>query len=232
MESGVPKSLNVFVSNSVAPVMNAKFRLVATPPVFGIPAGGMDFDVTLVNCTAGGILGYLLLINFGPTAGIRIDVVPHSSETEIILTDCDGYTMIGQDYYGWGIDPCSDIGKFVAPYRPIPANGATDVSTATMLEFVSGSAMTVGITSHPSFSPLEFRVCGGYPEEGLPPCTEPINPGMLQPFTTYRWQASVGCAFCMHGETVYSPVFTFTTGAGTVATKASTWGSVKAMYRE
>ncbi|HEX6791908.1 MAG TPA: hypothetical protein VF247_11410, partial [Candidatus Krumholzibacteria bacterium] len=52
----------------------------------------------------------------------------------------------------------------------------------------------------------------------------PIGP--LQPETTYYWRI-LARRFCLSGA---SPVWSFTTGKG-VATKQSTWGGIKALYR-
>ena len=55
-----------------------------------------------------------------------------------------------------------------------------------------------------------------------------FDPGALQPNTTYYWAVQLSSGL----ETgVRSPVWTFTTGAGTVPVRSTTWGAVKALYR-
>jgi hypothetical protein len=62
-------------------------------------------------------------------------------------------------------------------------------------------------------------------------CAVPINPGPLAPNTTYYWQAQTDC-LCGQVVPGYSDVFSFTTGDAPLAVESSTWGRVKAMYRD
>jgi hypothetical protein len=63
------------------------------------------------------------------------------------------------------------------------------------------------------------------------PCALPLNPGPLAPQTTYYWQAHHNC-ICGQVHPAQSDVFSFTTGDGPLAVEATTWGRVKALYRQ
>jgi hypothetical protein len=124
--------------------------------------------------------------------GCEFDIVPATGETQILLTDCDGYPMTGGDTFD---EPyCDNVGSLLAPYRPIPADGATNVPINTALSFFSGAASEVALSTTPFEYLTAPIICSNDPydpEPDVPVCTPPIDPGMLQPNTTYYWQAAV-----------------------------------------
>jgi hypothetical protein len=76
---------------------------------------------------------------------------------------------------------------------------------------------------------VDYPICSFFQGE---PCSNPFDPGPLEPYTTYYWRAGNWCVGCYHGEGAISDTWSFTTGAGPVPAEPSTWGRVKALYRE
>jgi hypothetical protein len=160
--------------------------------------------------------------------GCTWDVFPADGDSDILLTDCDGNTMKGASARGLY---CGDVNGFIGPYLPDPPDGATDVPLNTLLSF-NGSANEIFMVAGPPAQIWNYPVCSVFPYFQVPACGNPFDPGLLQPYTTYSWVAVNACVYCQHGEAGYSDIVSFTTGAGPVATEQSTWGRVKARYRE
>lgn len=227
-------TLSIRLDATVAPVKTARFQIVSSCPVafFGTPAN-QEYDLTFTTCLEAGdeIANFGLLVS-GSTQVCTIKAVPLAGSSAIELTDCDGYAMIGV----WPHDPSIDCEWWgmLAPYRPDPPTGATGVSINPLLSYV-GPANLVLLGTSPVLDPDSATdiICTGsiYPP-GEPPCTLPLSPGPLSPNTTYYWRALNVCFGCVHGNAGISEVFSFTTGSGDVAVDHSTWGRVKAIYRQ
>jgi hypothetical protein len=231
----VPTGLSFFsvtLTHTLAPIKTASFKVVTSCPVTIINS---DFTVIYGNCMdAGSLIGALAVQNNGPTiTNCNFDVVPLPGYDDIELTDCDGYPMTGRDTYGWAF-PCDNVGNFLGAYRPNPPDGAVDVPINALLSWV-GYGNVVFMADNPFENPdgADRIVCATqpFPYYDAPPCDFPVDPGLLQPYTTYYWQAILVCWGCYHGEGAVSDVFSFTTG-GPIAVEQSTWGRVKAMYRD
>ena len=236
MPLGQMVTVYVKLFKTAGPVKTAHFKLV--PSCTGAAIfGPVDYDVTFSNCiTDGATIASFPVITPASCSnswGFYFDVVPATGETSIQLTDCDGYPMVGIDAIR-PIDgpPCDDLGSAIAPYRPTPADGATNVPTNTLLSYV-GSANAIEFASHPLTYSSDDIICG-YPYclPGQSPCAYPVDPGLLQPHTTYFWRAYSFYPTHDWCDNVTSQAFTFTTGDGPLAAQPATWGSVKAMYRD
>ncbi|HEU4364828.1 MAG TPA: Ig-like domain-containing protein [Candidatus Krumholzibacteria bacterium] len=194
-------------------------------PFTGNPQTGVD--ISLPACTNAPV-DVLQITFFAPAAvsGCMWDVLPYDGKQNIVLADCDGFLMKGasaRSVY------CGDVNAFIAPYRPEPADGATGVPVNTPLAFVGGSNEMYMRAGSPD-NLVDYPICSVF--FGSTACSNPFDPGPLQPNTTYYWRAGNWCEGCYHGEGALSDNWSFTTGAGPVATEQSTWGRVKALYRE
>jgi hypothetical protein len=186
--------------------------VASSPVTFLNPLNG-DVDVTFSPCTTiGPLVSLLVIVPAGPS--VTFSIVPATGYSEIELTDCEGYAMPT-------VTSCGPP-RLSAPYRPNPPDGATDVPTNQLLSYV-GVANSVGIGTSPNLGQV---IC-----QGEPPCALPLNPGLLAPHTTYYWRAGTVC-FCDGVLGGTSELFSFTTGDGPLAVEATTWGRVKALYRE
>jgi hypothetical protein len=193
-------------------------------PFTGDPQTGVD--ISLLACTSAPV-DVLTIQFFAPFAasGCSWDVMPADGDTDILLTDCDGYTLKGASARSLY---CGDVNGYIAPYRPDPPDGATDVPTNTLLSF-TGAANELYLTDTGSSDLHNYVVCST--PLGVN-CSNPFDPDLLQPHTTYYWQAVYWCAgTCPHGEGANSDVWSFTTGSGPLPAAASTWGHVKSLYR-
>jgi len=204
--------VNVYLGSAAGPVQSARFKVVASSPVtFMSPA---DFDVTLNPCTTYGWLGWVLVsVPAGPS--VTFSIVPATGHTAIELKDCDGYAMPT-------VSSCSYY-QISAPYRPNPPDGAIDVPTNQLLSYVGVANHVVFGTSPSPNNSICLKTEGS--------CLLPLDPGPLAPHTTYYWQAYNVC-FCGQVFDGASEVFSFTTGDGPLAVESTTWGRVKALYRE
>jgi len=187
--------------------------------------------ITMPACTSIKPAPVLTIVAYASTAvsGCSWDVFPADGDSDILLTDCDGNTMKGASARGLY---CWDVNDFIGPYLPDPPDGATNVPLNTLLS-VTGDAneMFLMVEGAPS-SIWNYPVCSVFPGFQLPQCTSPFDPGALEPNTTYHWVAVNACVYCLHGEAGFSDIWSFTTGAGPSATEQSTWGRVKALYRD
>src|SRR5262249_46697805 len=125
----VPTGFSIWpikVDGTVGPIRTAKFKVIPSVPVPSIPAGGQDFNLTLSTCaTAGSQISFLFINNPGAAIpNVRFSIKPYTGETAILLTDCTGISMLGEDTYS---SYCDNQSFLLAPYQPIPANGAVNV---------------------------------------------------------------------------------------------------------
>jgi hypothetical protein len=205
---------------AAGPIGTARFKVQPSSPVtiFSPPNG--EFDLTY-PC-AGGTGGAAVLVCIVPTGtAVTFSIVPATGHAAIEVTDCDGYDLSAV----WECDGS----VLLAPYRPNPPMGAVDVPTNQLLSYV-GEANYVDIGTSPSLDNARV-ICQTGPGEVPPPCPLPLDPGLLAPHTTYYWRAHhhshLGQVFSGHSE-----IFSFTTGDAPLAVESSTWGHVKALYRE
>ena len=172
------------------------------------------------------VLQIVFLAN-APVSDYTWVVGPAAGKPTIELEDCDGFTMKGTGQYSIYCDKQG----FLGPYKPNPPDGAVDVALDATLSFV-GFANEIGVADHPIDWPYQGNVhyCGPFPP--AQPCVLPLDPGTLLPHTTYYWRALNDCLYCEHGEAGYGDVWSFTTGDAPLSTSKTTWGRVKALYRE
>lgn len=221
----------VTLHGTLNPVKTARFKVVSSCPSVLI-LSPVEFDLTFATCaSAGETIATITVANFGSPVTCNFSIEPLDGDDRIELTDCDGFAMRGCDTFG-RTEPCDGMSGILGPYRPSPADGAIDVPVDTKLEYV-------GFANYVEMADFNFTGDNGppWPEAvcshwgPAPPCTYPIDPGVLQPSTTYYWRAFLYCVGCEHGEHGRSEIFSFTTG-GTVAIESTTWGRVKSMYRD
>jgi hypothetical protein len=199
-------------------------------PVFGNSQTGVE--VVLFGCATtypfGSAVAVMTITFFAPAplSNVTWEVQPFPGEPAIGLADCDNFPMKGTGKYSIYCDP----GSMVGPYKPVPADGAVDVPLDQLLSF-TGSANLMYLGLDPQFDDYNDVACQYY-STPPDPCLFPFDPGTLLPNTTYYWQAFNVCGGCEHGEYGASDVWSFTTADVTVSTQQSTWGRVKAMYRE
>jgi hypothetical protein len=200
----------------------------------GIATGNSQtgVEVEYFSCLSGYYIPVLQVSFYAPGAynDYTWTVGPAAGQPTIELEDCDGFVMKGAGGYSIYCDPQ----MILAPYRPDPPDGAVDVPTNTLLNFV-GSANEVGVADHPIGAPYDGNVfyclTTPYPST-VDPCEFPLDPGALQPNTTYYWRAYNICWGCSDGDVAFGDLWSFTTGDAPLATEQTTWGRVKAMYRE
>lgn len=180
-----------------------------------------------ITYPTGGPVGVLSITFFAPAAlpSVTWEVQPFPGESDIGLADCDDFPMKGTGEYSIYCDPNFMIG----PYKPNPPDGAVDVPLDPLLSFI-GPANLLYLGLDPQFDDNDVA-CSifVFPPD---PCLFPFDPGTLLPNTTYYWLAMNVCQGCEHGDFASGDVWSFTTGDGTLSTQQSTWGYVKALYRD
>src|SRR5262245_54046337 len=108
---------------AVGPAATARFKIAASSPVYFFSP--TEFDVSIIPCAQGDyVLGYLdVLVPNGQLT--TFSIVPLSGHSEIELIDCDGYALpTGLECYEF---------QDLAPYRPDPPTGTTNVPTNQLL---------------------------------------------------------------------------------------------------
>lgn len=201
-------------------------------------------EITRNACTSGNDIEVLTITYLLPEAGAeecQWVVEPYPGDATIELTDCEGYFAKGaSNYAGWmnGLGTCGLIGEdnFIGPYRPDPQDGAASVPVNVLLDWV-GPANTIYFADHPFDIPIpghDHLVDDLIFEpdfiNGIVTPPRPFDPGPLAPNTTYYWRMGNFCYGCVHGQGAVSDDWSFTT-EGTVTTKTSTWGAIKALHR-
>jgi len=137
--------------------------------------------------------------------------------------DCDGIAVQVQTRALWfATEPCA----FVPPHTPDPADGAVIDSLSTVLQWQStgGPVCIAG-------DELVHNVYFGTDPGALVPHTGAVAPfdvtGLL-PGVTYYWQVE---ATTPNGAGPYpGPLWSFTTPPS-LASRRSTWGGIKALFR-
>ncbi len=234
-------TVHVVVSNSFA-FRSIRFSVPLPPGCFFSPpqllipgsiVGDMqtDVEVDVADCVARTDQMILSILLFAPVAinDFEWSVQPAAGRTEIELEDCDGFPMKGSGEWPWWCSMLTVLGA----YKPNPPDGAVDVPLDVALSFVGyrQGSTSVSVDEAPFNGPDEQHLYFCYPYGGFPRCTFPVYPTGLLPNTTYYWMAR-NDGFCADGCVGDSELWSFTTGAGTVPTRTSTWGAIKAMYRD
>lgn len=191
--------------------------------VTGDFATGLEIEFPACR-SAGAVLQFTLIV-VSPIVDYTWVIGSYAGDATIELEDCEGFLMKGSgEYLSCGFE-CCEPQIFCGPYRPNPPDGATDVPVDQLLSFV-GDANVLLLGADPDLRE-EDVVCRG---EII--CVFPFDPD-LQPNTTYYWRAlnaAGGCSDdCGSGE---SDLWSFTTGDATTPTVTSTWGAIKALYRD
>lgn len=230
--------LNIKLTATAGPVMTARFKLVPSCPGATILYGALEYNLALPCAEAGATMATIVVLTPATCGGwgFYFDIVPATGDSRIVMTDCDGFAMTGADaIHGIDYSPCDVDDHVIAPYRPTPADGATDVPLNTMLSFV-GPANTIQFSNQPLPNQFDAAILCGvsycFPSvPNLPACPSPANPGMLAPNTRYYWRALTYYPTHWWCDASASEIFTFTTGSLPLATEPATWGHIKSMYR-
>lgn len=225
----------------------SKARFVLPDPPFGVvldevwnyPATGdrhtgIELDV---GCSGGGaVLGVLTILVESGTVG---PCAPWKVMDGAEIDDCAGNTRVSQAVdHTFSYPPyefcgcCFQCCQTLPPYGLHPPDGAQAVPFEVELSWTG-----------PPEAPDEYTECwiriGTDPtcasgQTYAVPCdTKTFSPDFLAPETTYYWQAGwsiVSGSGCSSGSSGTSAVHAFTT-TGPIAVEQSTWGRVKAMYR-
>jgi len=229
-----------------APASKVRFTLPDAPfgtyygitwnfPHIALVDGRVELDV---GCAAGQVfLGTALVLVTGEvpctTWKVNDDVEVEDCDGELQPTEAPGFQFTTGNDPGF-CDDCWQYCELLPPYGLHPENGATNVPLDTELSF-----------DHPVFQFVpEYLECsiriGTSPDCSdaqtiLVPCdTRSIVLDFLEESTTYYWRAAWGetaGSGCTNQLGALSPVHSFTT-AGPIATEHTTWGHVKAMYRD
>jgi hypothetical protein len=196
--------------------------------VTGDPASG--FVVDFNSCLHGSAM--IMAFTLAPTSigGTcpTFQLTPHPLYGGIRYTDCNGGQRRVERSTGMLLNSLSSNvtcpTPSSVPYDPFPANGAVNVPVSLSLEWsfdepqcgdISGREDDIFLGTTPT--PPYLDIWGG----------DPYPLSALQPATTYYWQVRTR-AYGLYGT---SPVWSFTTVTDPIATRPSTWGAIKALYR-
>jgi len=162
----------------------------------------------------------------GPVASccywtVGTDLGPGAFTYEFV--GCDGNTREGGSTVNTRIYQCCESFDVLDAYQPYPPDGATGMPTNVEMSWLLPDQRCeewIYITTQP------------YPPTGPRPGTydyfTTYTPSPeLQPNTTYYWAIGLQCSYDIGAV---SPLWTFTTGDGPVATEVTTWGRIKALY--
>ena len=190
-------------------------------------SGDMDsgFIVDLGSCFQGSATVMEFVVIQGSASGAcpTFQLTPHPSYGGVRYFDCGNVPRRAERSTGMRLNSTGTCEVASAPYDPFPADGATKVPASISLEWsfdepqcgdISGREDTIyfGTVPNPPF----LDIWGD----------EPYPLQSLQPATTYYWKVRTR-AYGLFGT---SPVWSFTTSSA-VATKRTTWGAIKALYR-
>lgn len=241
----------VFVYVEVYAVPFRKARLSLPDPPIGTVVGeswnllfvgdrttGIEFD--LGDCTPAGVvtLGYVVLfVAPGTVSACESWKIDDGCEIE----DCDGVTRAGfaQPYqvattleFCWAC--CWQCCPSLPQYNLYPPDGETDVALDIALTW-EGTPLLEPELFHFCYVRISTDPACATGQTIVVDCAiEAFAPDFLEPETTYYWQVGwnavtgSGCSSGAYGE---SPTYSFTT-AGPLPATQTTWGRVKAMYRD
>jgi hypothetical protein len=229
--------MTVYVHALVLPSRKIRFTLPDPPegivvadeqwlyPSAGDRINGIELD--LGDCSAGGYicLGYLTTFVFFPPPGCPVWMVDPDSDE---MQDCDGawrsLTTLPTTI-GCPGPICSNFFQVcpsLRPYNLNPPDGATGVPLDVQLTWTGVNYYCdVRISTDPA--------CGADPWLPVECAPQAFSPDFLQPETTYYWQVRTYPDACHGGGASSLQAFT-TTAAVPVST--TTWGRVKAIYRD
>ncbi len=183
-------------------------------------------DVSFSPCMSGSIV--VMEMHF-IRVGNAESCVPYSIQPGSLVFDCSLSNQSSGDY-SWNIALNSVNNCNSVPYRhPYPSDGATNVPLSTVLNwddltYFSCVDPIAAVIRSPSASGLVyFGATSPPPYDAAATYYHGVGP--LQPGTTYYWQIAQE-----QGRFVASPLWSFTT-ASLLATRPSTWGAIKALYR-
>jgi hypothetical protein len=232
-----------FVSVQLQSIAVSRVSLSVPNPPFGILVGaqwnypttgdiatGIEFD--LGGCVANPILGQLVII---VPDGIPPDCQPWKVNDGAVVEDCDGNVLAATSVYnrvsvsgGFCNNCCLECCASLPAYNLFPPDGATGLPLNLQLSWDGtysspdpDAGCFVEIGTDPD--------CANWVSYEAECGAQTFSPDFLQPHTTYYWRVvwTPDPARC-HGVTAPR---TFRVDAP-VVTEASTWGRVKAMYRD
>jgi hypothetical protein len=205
-------------------------------PVSTLQAG---VTVQLGSCRADAVtvarVDYFLPIHPAGCSLVKVVPDPSAPSGKIEFTRCDDELVyLNEGTIAGNIGSSSSCSAQPAnpPSNPVPADGATivnpDADLSALLHWPSivlgcfqlyGDGVRVFFGTDPN--PPLYKSEATFP--GFP-----LDVGTLQPGTTYYWRVTYLNSL---GPSGLSPTWRFTT-AGPLATEPSTWGRVKALYRD
>lgn len=204
-------------------------------PSVGDRINGLELD--LGDCHApqgfGVQLGSLtILATPGPCTVWRVG-------NECSIEDCEGRTRPGRALVNVVHGPANDCGQlcrnaecalWLPAYDLLPPDGATGVQVdatlqwnGTLFENSGGNTCFVLISTDPT--------CGTGQSIEVDCSANSFAPDFLQPGNTYYWRVRRSHTFDECAGDRDTPIQSFTT-EGPLATTTTTWGRVKAMYRD
>ncbi len=197
-------------------------------PYTGDRINGMELNLGCAGPTIV-VLGTLTVL-FTTPAQCEFWTIGAGSEVE----DCDGDVQLSDvlpSQIGNGCGACFQNCMGLAPYNLYPPDGAAAVPVDVEFTWegswgfqLQNCSVRIGTTPDCSDALVATVPCDG---------GDGIVLDFLQPGTTYYWQASwisLGGG-CSSGYFGVSPVQSFTT-EGPLAVEPTTWGRIKAIYRD
>lgn len=187
--------------------------------------------VNLVGCVDGPrVVARLTFASTGVAECCPLLLLPYpDAEYFTQGADCEMSTVPIEVVGGVIAPEGSDLscGAPTVPANPVPPDGAVDQPHDVALEWESYAPVGTGLGEYGNI--VYFGTDPDPPRHSpqLPWAEPPYPVGNLSPNTTYYWR--VVSVVTDYGSTT-GPVWQFTTGNG-VATKQTTWGSIKALYR-
>jgi len=204
-------------------------------PVSTLQAG---VTVQLGSCRSDAVtvarVDYFLPIHPAGCSLVKVVPDPSAPSGKIEFTRCDGELVyLNEGTIAGNIGSSSSCSAQPAnpPSNPIPANGVIGVDLDADLTALLHWPETV-LGCFPLYGDGARLFFGTNPNPPLISdvghTTFPYDVGHLQPATTYYWRVTYINTLGANGM---SPTWSFTTTAP-VATQPSTWGAIKALYRE
>jgi hypothetical protein len=201
----------------------------------GTRAGGMEMDFE--SCQTGfSTLGYLAIFVPPGTTG---SCLPWKIDDGCEIEDCSGVVRAAQprqqvssDYTSYGCPEfcwqCCD--GALPPHTLLPPDGATGVALDATLSWTLPYPDDTSCSASIRIS--TDAACGSGDVFQIACLEQAFAPGILEPSTTYYWQVTYTTVYssCYIG-TFSSELQSFTT-ADPLSTTQTTWGRVKAMYRD
>lgn len=195
-------------------------------------------EISFGECLEDGIWD-ILRIDYDPapwqTPCCPYPILPHPGYGQIELIDCDDNVVVPTWTAALNFTPQNYQGDCGVSYafpatNPVPADGETDVASTVRLEWKQYGWVGCIIWGFEQWDVY-------FGTESNPPLVATLtgfdffyqryNVGPLTHTTTYYWRIGG----LRDGRPIESPVWSFTTAAP-LTTTTSTWGRIKALYRE